>query len=154
MYARAANPYGCSFSEPLFREIAQANIFSATTAFSNSGRLNLTGNGAATVINGQLVSGSSSARWDLKPPRAGFGGSGRQAFGRTCCRAELWLLAERFRGSRYVIGRTIELNNVPSRLSHHRAAVHRNYSGERLRCLAAAVRRATHHRSNVLAKPL
>src|SRR5882762_6392459 len=42
----AANPYGCSFSEPLFREIAQANIFSATTAFSNSGPLNLTGNGA------------------------------------------------------------------------------------------------------------
>jgi len=38
---------------------AQANIFSATTAFSNSGRLSLTGNGAATVINGQLVSGTS-----------------------------------------------------------------------------------------------
>src|ERR1700756_3125961 len=40
----AANPYGCSFSEPMFREIAQANVFSATTAFANSGRLNLTGN--------------------------------------------------------------------------------------------------------------
>src|SRR5258708_10930318 len=53
----AANPSGCSFSEPLFREIAQANVFSATAAFANSGRLNLTGNGLATVINGQLVSG-------------------------------------------------------------------------------------------------
>src|SRR3989440_5096595 len=30
----AANPYGCSFSEPMFREIAQANIFAATTAFA------------------------------------------------------------------------------------------------------------------------
>src|SRR5207253_9033442 len=32
----AANPYGCSFSEPMFREIAQANVFAATTAFANS----------------------------------------------------------------------------------------------------------------------
>src|ERR1700720_2408159 len=48
----AANPYGCSFSEPMFREIAQANVFAATTAFANSDRLSLTGNGPATVING------------------------------------------------------------------------------------------------------
>src|SRR6202163_3127697 len=51
-----ANPSGCSFSEPMFREIAQANVFSATAAFANSGRLNLTRNGPATVINGQLGS--------------------------------------------------------------------------------------------------
>src|SRR5437762_13989343 len=31
----AANPYGCSFSEPMFREIARANVFAATTAFAN-----------------------------------------------------------------------------------------------------------------------
>src|SRR5580692_2376978 len=48
----AANPYGCSFSEPMFREIAQANILSGAAAFANSGRLNLTGNGPAVVING------------------------------------------------------------------------------------------------------
>src|SRR6202030_1861544 len=48
----AANPTGCSFSEPMFREIMQANVFSATAAFANSGRLNLSGNGPATVING------------------------------------------------------------------------------------------------------
>src|SRR5258707_13773231 len=32
---RAANPYGWSFSEPLFREIAQANVFSGPPALSN-----------------------------------------------------------------------------------------------------------------------
>ena len=53
----ARNPSGCSFSEPIFREIAQTNLFSGTAAFANSGRLNLSGNGPATVINGQLVSG-------------------------------------------------------------------------------------------------
>src|SRR5712675_2329478 len=110
----AANPYGCSFSEPLFREIAQANIFSATTAFSNSGRLSLTGNGAATVINGQLVSGEFFRMMGLKA-----------AAGRLLEAADdkpsaapvavlnygYWQSA--FGGSRDVIGRTIELNNVP-----------------------------------------
>ena len=51
------NPTGCSFSEPMFREIAKADIFAGTAAFANSGRLTLTGKGAPTVINGQLVSG-------------------------------------------------------------------------------------------------
>src|SRR5258708_473398 len=62
----AANPDGCSFSELMFREIAQADVFAATTAFANSGRLNLTGNGPATVINGQLVSGDFFRTMGLK----------------------------------------------------------------------------------------
>src|SRR5258708_10199717 len=62
----AKNPSGCSFSEPLFREIAKANVFSGTAAFANTGRLNLTGNGAATVINGQLVSGDFFRTMGLK----------------------------------------------------------------------------------------
>src|SRR5258708_17666199 len=62
----AKNPSGCSFSEPLFREIAHASVFSGTAAFANTGRLNLTGNGAATVINGQLVSGDFFRTMGLK----------------------------------------------------------------------------------------
>src|SRR6266850_2515542 len=110
----AANPYGCSFSEPLFREIAQANIFSATTAFSNSGRLNLTGNGAATVINGQLVSGEYFRTMGLKAA------AGRllEAADDKPSAAPVAVLnygywQSDFGGSRDVIGRTIELNNVP-----------------------------------------
>src|SRR5580700_3630558 len=38
-----ASPSGCSFSQPMFREIAQANAFSGVAAFANSGRLDLTG---------------------------------------------------------------------------------------------------------------
>src|SRR5277367_6155780 len=63
----AKNPGGCSFSEPMFREIAKANLFSATAAFANTGRLNLTGNGPATVINGQLASGDFFRTMGLKP---------------------------------------------------------------------------------------
>jgi predicted permease len=110
----ARNPSGCSFSEPMFREIAQANVFSGTTAFANAGRLDLTGNGPATVINGQLVSGGFFRTMGLKA-----------AIGRLLDAADdtpsatpvtvlnygYWQSA--FGGSRDVVGRTIELNNVP-----------------------------------------
>src|SRR5437879_1286912 len=108
------NPSGCSFSEPMFHEIAQANIFSGAAAFANSGRLNLTGNGPATVINGQLVSGDFFRTMGLKP-----------AIGRLLDTADdtpsaaavavlnygYWQSA--FGGARDVVGRTIELNNIP-----------------------------------------
>jgi predicted permease len=110
----AANPYGCSFSEPMFREIAQANVFAATAAFANSGRLNLTGNGPATVINGQLVSGDFFRTMGLKAA------AGRlfEAADDNPAAAPVAVLnygywQSAFGGSREVVGRTIELNNVP-----------------------------------------
>jgi len=110
----AANPYGCSFSEPMFREIAQANVFAETAAFANSGRLNLTGNGPATVINGQLVSGEFFRTMGLNAA------AGRlfEAADDTPSAAPVAVLnygywQSAFGGSRDVIGRTIELNNVP-----------------------------------------
>src|SRR5258708_26683130 len=110
----AVNPYGCSFSEPLFREIAKADIVSTTTAFANSGRLNLTGNGRATVINGQVVSGEFFRTMGLKAA------AGRlfEAADDTPAAAPVAVLnygywQSAFGGSRDVIGRTIELNNVP-----------------------------------------
>ncbi len=110
----AENPSGCSFSEPMFREIVQANVFSGTAAFANAGRLSLTGNGPATVINGQLVSGDFFRTMGLKA-----------AIGRLLDTADdtpsaapvavlnygYWQSA--FGGSRDVAGRTIELNSVP-----------------------------------------
>ena len=110
----AANPYGCSFSEPMFREIARANVFVATTAFANSGRLNLTGNGPATVINGQLVSGDFFRTLGLKPS------AGRlfEVTDDTPSAAPVAVLnygywRSAFGASPDVVGRTIELNNVP-----------------------------------------
>src|SRR5947208_1245083 len=110
----AANPYGCSFSEPMFREIVQANVFSGTAAFANSGRLNLTGNGPATVINGQLVSGDFFRTMGLKPAAGRLfeaGDDAPSAAPVAVLNYGYWQSA--FGGSRDVIGRTIELNNVP-----------------------------------------
>jgi predicted permease len=110
----AANPSGCSFSEPMFREIAQANLFSGTAAFANSGRLTVTGNGPATVINGQLVSGDFFRAMGLKAA------AGRlfEAADDTPSAAPVAVLnygywQSAFGGSREVIGRTMELNSVP-----------------------------------------
>jgi predicted permease len=110
----AENPSGCSFSEPMFREIAQANAFAGTAAFANSGRLDLTGNGPATVINGQLVSGDFFGTLGLKPA------SGRlldrsddtpTAAPVTVLSYGYWRSA--FGGARDVAGHTVELNGVP-----------------------------------------
>jgi len=109
-----ANPSGCSFSEPMFREIAAANIFAGTTAFANSGRLDLTGNGPASVINGQLVSGDFFRTMGLKAAL----GRLLDASDDTAAAAPVTVLnygywQSAFGGSRDVIGRTIALNAVP-----------------------------------------
>src|SRR5258706_10890451 len=98
----------------MFREIAQADLFSGTAAFANSGRLTMTGNGPATVINGQLVSGEFFRTMGLKAA------AGRlfEAADDTPSAAPVAVLnygywQSAFGGSREVVGRTIELNNVP-----------------------------------------
>src|SRR5450432_484210 len=50
----------CSFSLPWLKEVAaQTNLFSDVAAMAGGGRINLSGNGPATILNGaQLVSGS------------------------------------------------------------------------------------------------
>ena len=110
----AANPYGCSFSEPIFREIAQANIFAATTAFANSGRLNLTGNGTATVINGQIVSGDFFRTMGLNAAAGRlFEAADDKPSAAAVAVLNYGYWQSAFGGSREVIGRTIELNSVP-----------------------------------------
>jgi predicted permease len=110
----AANPSGCSFSEPMFREIAQANVFSATAAFANSGRLNLTGNGPATVINGQLVSGDFFRTMGLKAAAGRlFDGADDSPSAAPVAVLNYGYWQSAFAGSRDVVGRTIELDNVP-----------------------------------------
>lgn len=113
LFSAAENPTGCSFSEPMFREIAKTDVFSATTAFANTGRLNLTGNGPATVINGQLVSGDFFRTMGLQPA------AGRliAATDDTPSAAPVAVLnygywQSAFGGSNDVVGRAIELNNV------------------------------------------
>ena len=112
--AGAANPSGCSFSEPLFREIAQANVFQSTAAFANSGRLNLTGNGPATVINGQLVSVDFFRTMGLKPAAGRlFESDDDKPSAAPVAVLNYGYWQSAFGGSRDIVGHAIELNNVP-----------------------------------------
>jgi predicted permease len=109
-----ANPSGCSFSEPMFREIAQAGAFSGVAAFANSGRLDLTGNGPASVINGQIVSGDFFRTMGVQAAA----GRVLESTDDSPAAAPVAVLnygywQSAFGGSRDVIGRTIELNSVP-----------------------------------------
>ncbi|HVA16704.1 MAG TPA: ABC transporter permease [Candidatus Dormibacteraeota bacterium] len=107
------NPSGCSFSEPLFRRIAQASAFSGVTAFANSARLDLTGNGPATVINGQLVSGDFFHTLGVKAAAGRvFEPSDDTPSAAPVAVLNYGYWQGAFGGSRDAIGRTIELNNV------------------------------------------
>jgi predicted permease len=109
----ASNPSGCSFSEPMFREIAQAGLFSGTAAFASSGRLNLTGNGPATVINGQLVSGDFFPTLGVKAAAGRvFEPSDDSPIAAPVAVLNYGYWQSAFGGSRDVLGRTMELNSV------------------------------------------
>src|SRR6266566_3992512 len=52
------NSGGCSFSYPMLKEIrAQKGLFSGVAAFAGPAQLELSGNGAASMVRGELVSG-------------------------------------------------------------------------------------------------
>jgi predicted permease len=110
----APNPSGCAFSEPMFRDIEKAHVFSGVAAFSNTGRLDLTGNGPASVINGQVVSGDFFRALGVRP----FLGRVFQPSDDSPSAAPVAVLnfgywQSAFGGVRDVVGRTIQLNGVP-----------------------------------------
>jgi predicted permease len=110
----AANPYGCSFSQPLFRKIEKSGAFSGVAAFANSGRLDLSGNGPASIVSGQLVSGDYFRTLGIRAAAGRLiepGDDSPNAASVAVLNYGYWQSA--FGGSESAIGRTIELNNVP-----------------------------------------
>ena len=105
---------GCSFSEPMFREIEKTGVFSGIAAFANANQMDLTGNGAATVIDGQLVSGGFFRTLGIKTAAGrliGPGDDNPSAAAVAVLSYGYWQSA--FGGSPSVVGCTIQLNHVP-----------------------------------------
>ena len=105
---------GCSFSYPAFKEIRSAKIFEGVGAFAGSAQLTLTGIRAASIAQGEFVSGDYFETLGVKA-----------AIGRTLEPADEEASAERvavlsyaywsnaFGASASAIGKTIRLNNIP-----------------------------------------
>lgn len=109
----ATNPSGCSFSEPMFREIRNANQFAGVAAFANSGPLSLTGNGPASMISGQLVSGDFFRTLGLKAAAGRvleLSDDSPTAAPVAVLNYGYWQSS--FGGARDAVGRTIELNGT------------------------------------------
>jgi predicted permease len=105
---------GCSVSYPLFQEIQnQKNVFANAVAFAGPYQMDLSGNGAAAIVQGDVVSGNYFQTLGVSP-----------ALGRTLVSDDekpgapsvalldyaYWQRA--FGGSPSAIGRTIRLNNA------------------------------------------
>jgi predicted permease len=104
----------CSFSQPFFNDVAShVGAFSRVAAFANAGPINLSGNGTASVLSGQAVSGEFF-------PLLGVGA----AAGRLIAPGDDSVSAppvvvlnygywkSQFGGSKSAIGKTVRLNNV------------------------------------------
>jgi len=109
-----SGPSGCSFPLPIVRQIrSQTNVFSGVTAFAGPADLDLSGNGPASIAEGEIVSGDYFSTLSVNA-----------AIGRTLSPSDDSLSASpaavlsyaywqsAFGGSRSVLGRTILLNNV------------------------------------------
>src|SRR5579863_817027 len=114
MQPGAENPSGCSFSEPMFREIPKTDVLSGVVAFANTFRLNLTGNGPASVIFGQLASGEF---FHVLGVKAAVGrviqASDDSPSAPSVAVLNYGFWQSKFGGSPDVVGRSIELNGAP-----------------------------------------
>jgi predicted permease len=105
----------CSFSEPFFDDVAaHVDAFSNVAAFSGGGQLDLSGNGTASVLTAEAVSGEFFPLLGVRP-----------AAGRLIAPSDDSVSAppvvvltysywkSQFGGSASAVGRIVRLNNVP-----------------------------------------
>lgn len=113
----AVNPSSCSFSLPFYQDLQShsAAAFSGVAASGGESQLDLSGNGPASIVDGMLVSGTYFDVLGVRP-----------AYGRTLEPADdqpgapavavlnygYW--KRFFGGDVTAIGRTVELNSVPT----------------------------------------
>jgi macrolide transport system ATP-binding/permease protein len=108
--------YGCSLSLPFLNAVrSQSNLFSGLAAFSGAPRLDLSGNGAATIVNNaQLVSGDFFTTLGVKTVAGRAfspGDDTPKAESSVMLSYGYWKSA--FGGSPDAVGRTIRLNGLP-----------------------------------------
>ncbi len=105
---------GCSLSSPMFKQLsARSDIFSSAMAFAGPSAMDLSGNGAASIAQGMLVSGSY---FDTLGVRAALGRTlvpdDEKPGAPAVAVLDYGYWQRVFGGAAGVVGRTIRLNNV------------------------------------------
>jgi len=115
-YAPRGGPStSCSFSQPFYNDVAsQIGAFSRVAAFANTGQVNMSRNGTASVSTGQAVSGEffqllgvGAAAGRLIAP------SDDSVSAQPVVVLNYGYWISQFGGSPSAIGKTVRLNNVP-----------------------------------------
>src|SRR5215467_396184 len=114
-WSRDGASSGCSLSMPFFKDVAShVSAFSSVAAFANAGQIVLSGNGTASVLRGQAVSGGF---FPLLGVRAAAGRliapSDDSASAQPVVVLNYGYWKRQFGGSPSAIQKTIRLNNVP-----------------------------------------
>jgi len=104
----------CTFSKPFVEKVAaQKDIFSGVAAFASAGQLNLTGNGPASVLNGQFVNGDFFSTLGVRAVAGrAIGPTDDVANAPPVAMLNYGFWQRDFGGSKDVIGRTIHLDGV------------------------------------------
>ena len=105
----------CSFSQPFFEEVAaHANSLSSVAAFANGGQLDLSGNGTASVLRAEAVSGEFFPLLGVRPAAGRLIAPGDDsAAAQPVVVLNYGYWKTQFGGSPSAIGKSIRLNNVP-----------------------------------------
>ena len=106
---------GCSFPFPIFEQLhSQTDAFSGVAAFAGPAHLDLSGNGPASIVEGEIVSGDYFSTLGVNAfIGRTLGPSDDAPSGSPAAVLSYAYWQRAFGGSRSVLGRTIALNNVP-----------------------------------------
>ena len=109
-----SKPEGDSFSGTFFEQVQNADVFSSIAAFAAGGTLALGGNGPATTVRGQAVSGAYFTTLGIQPA---FGRLLQPSDGQSSAPPALVLnyayWQKAFGGSPSAVGKVVKLNGLP-----------------------------------------
>jgi predicted permease len=113
--SRNGESFGCSLSMPFFKDVAsQVSAFSGVAAFANAGQIDLSGNGTASVLRAQAVSGGFFPLLGVRAAAGRLlGPSDDSVSAQPAVVLNYGYWKRQFGGSPSAIDKTIRLNNVP-----------------------------------------
>ncbi|HWC19787.1 MAG TPA: ABC transporter permease, partial [Terriglobales bacterium] len=107
-------PEGDSFSHPFFEQVDNAKMFDSVAAFAAAGPVALSGNGPATSVRGQMVSGEFFTTLGIQPALGRLlqpGDDQASAAPAVVLNYAYWQKA--FGASPSVVGKVVKLNELP-----------------------------------------